>query len=311
MEELKTQIITFKSDPSLKQKSIQARATNEDILNLSTMAAQVQTYPTVKIVEQEPKNEGKQKLETKPVKLLNKNYGAFPKFYKKELTRFFRIFILWILITMAIIGFESWGLYAIIVSPNVNSWLSLILIPGLMLSLGTLVLYANKYFNFRNEAKTVDFTKEKIVTINVVKLYKRLKTAYINVNWMCALGYCVFGFTIGITYLVAGFGYDTWGYFPDGIAVFNILLIISIVGLFITFFLHIFLLITNNIRAAKIDNFYNIQIVSTEELALIKKKKNRKDLIIFFLVIMFLVLIGLIIYKTVKRSAKTNIVVNN
>ncbi|MCQ3908076.1 MAG: hypothetical protein MJ200_00480 [Mycoplasmoidaceae bacterium] len=80
----------------------------------------------------------------------------------------------------------------------------------------------------------------------------------------------------------------------------------------IAFFLHVVLLVTNYTRAAKIDNFYSVQIVSDEELTALKKKKNKRDLFIFLAVVMVLVLIGLLIYKLVKsRKVNNTVTINN
>jgi hypothetical protein len=55
--------------------------------------------------------------------------------------------------------------------------------------------------------------------------------------------------------------------------------------------LHATLLITNYLRISQIDSYYGYEIVATEELTILKKKKNRRDLFIFLTAV---VLIGLI-----------------
>jgi uncharacterized membrane protein len=69
-------------------------------------------------------------------------------------------------------------------------------------------------------------------------------------------------------------------------------------------------LLTNYIRYSRIENFYNFQIVPQEELDVIKKQKNRRDLIIFLCAIVFIGLIGYFIYKLVKRNKTTKVVVH-
>ncbi|MBQ6970308.1 hypothetical protein IJQ19_01700 [bacterium] len=54
--------------------------------------------------------------------------------------------------------------------------------PWPILVFALLIVAISNYLNFRAEAKVVDFSKEKIVTKNIKKLYLRLKTGYINVN---------------------------------------------------------------------------------------------------------------------------------
>ncbi|MCQ3907654.1 MAG: hypothetical protein MJ219_02710 [Mycoplasmoidaceae bacterium] len=80
----------------------------------------------------------------------------------------------------------------------------------------------------------------------------------------------------------------------------------------IAFFAHVILLVTNYTRAAKIDSYYSVQIVSDEELRAIKKYKNRRDLYIFIAVVMVLALIGVLIYKLIKsRKVNNTVTINN
>jgi hypothetical protein len=58
----------------------------------------------------------------------------------------------------------------------------LLLAPPVILVGALLIVYATKYYNFRSEARTINFKDEKVLSINVQKLYKRLKTGYININ---------------------------------------------------------------------------------------------------------------------------------
>jgi flagellar basal body-associated protein FliL len=51
--------------------------------------------------------------------------------------------------------------------------------------------------------------------------------------------------------------------------------------------------------------------VTNEEIAQIKKNKNKRDLFIFLGVVLTLVLIGLLIYKLIKRKKTTTVVVNS
>jgi hypothetical protein len=65
---------------------------------------------------------------------------------------------------------------------GVSPYISLLLAPVLVLIVSLWIVYLNKYYCFRGEAKTINFKDEKTLSINVVKLYKRLKTGHINVN---------------------------------------------------------------------------------------------------------------------------------
>jgi hypothetical protein len=64
----------------------------------------------------------------------------------------------------------------------INNWISLLLAPLVILVGSLFIVYATKYYNFRNEARSINFKDEKILSINVQKLYRRLKTGFININ---------------------------------------------------------------------------------------------------------------------------------
>jgi cyanate permease len=68
--------------------------------------------------------------------------------------------------------------------------------------------------------------------------------------------------------------------------------------------------LSSYVRASRIENFYNFQIVPQEELTLIKKQKNRRNLIIFLCAIALVGIIGFFIYRLVKRSKTTKVVVS-
>ena len=141
---------------------------------------------------------------------------------------------------------------------------------------------------------------------------------------MCGLTYAVSLLTIGINYLVAIliskieivngkmiFDFDKMiddkVLFACGSNIQLIILIVAVASAFIAFLLHIFLIVSNYIRANKIDTFFTVQIVSDEELRALKKYKNKRDFIIFFAIVAVLVLVIVLIYKTIKKRQKKEI----
>jgi hypothetical protein len=82
-----------------------------------------------------------------------------------------------------------------------------------------------------------------------------------------------------------------------------------IAALVLTLVTHVSLLVANYIRTARIENFYNFMIVSQEEITVIKKQKNRRDMIIFLIVIGLVGFIAWFIYKIVKRNKATQVIV--
>ncbi|MBQ0045405.1 MAG: hypothetical protein KBS35_00745, partial [Mycoplasma sp.] len=207
-EEYKTTVISYdERQPKVEvveQKQEEAEKPNiQNVLfNITTKVPHVtETLPTVKVETQEKTTK---KIDLRSVEHVNKNAKALPKFYIQEYKRSGRLVILWAVITAICLALEIWAMVAIIQS-TVNNWAMLTLIPAITLCIAFFIIYLNNWLNFRSEARNVDFTQGKIPTINVMKLYKRLKTAHINVNWFCGLTYVAGGLCILITYLV-GYG---------------------------------------------------------------------------------------------------------
>lgn len=320
MEEFKTTVISYnKNGKPQKELNFEDSRTSaiEKILYNQTDDSIIQpdtSLPTtqIQIRKQLPKGEGRKTIEQ-----INPKAHLMPKFYKKELHRHYLLVWLWVVLTLLCTALESWALASIIQDPTVSNWVALTLIPLESLCIAFLVVYANKYINYRNEARCVDF-EGKPVTICVRKLYIRLKSAHINANWFCSLFYVLGLYCIGISFMVAGFLTNNWGDIsPENLANFGgpailITVICSIIAIFVSFFMHIFLLVTNHSRAGKIDSYYGVQIVSNDELKDIKKHKNKRDMIIFFAIVMVLVLIGLLIYRIVKsRKVQNNVTITN
>lgn len=271
------------------------------------------------------------KLETdfKKVANVNEHYASFPKFYLREFKYYQSLVVFWIVMVFICFSLCSYAAYRIINNPQINNWVILVLVPWPILVFALLIVAISNYLNFRAEAKVVDFSKEKIVTKNIKKLYLRLKTGYINVNWMSGLSYVLCALTIAINYLVALIINTTE--FQDGKIIigaidlnkvtdgnilfscggpiqFIVLIVASVIG-GITFILHISLIVTNYVRANQIDSFFAVQIVSDEELTTLKKYKNKRDLIIFFAITSTLILAIILIFKSIKKHSKKEITV--
>jgi uncharacterized membrane protein len=88
----------------------------------------------------------------------------------------------------------------------------------------------------------------------------------------------------------------------DGDHIYEILFFLGVGALLLTAVLHVTLLICNYLRASRIENFYNFMIVNQEELDLIKKNKNKRDLIIFLTSCLVIGIVIYLIYKLVKRQ---------
>jgi hypothetical protein len=204
----------------------------------------------------------------------------------------------------------------------VSWWLAIILVPTFFIISASLIVYADRFYHFRSEAKTINFKESKASTLNIQKLYKRLKVGHINVNWLSGLTYAV----SGIVFLVVAFTfvavYGSWsqfgkfwtylGKYGNGaqsydITYFTISLICAI-AFFGTILLQFSMLIFNYIRTSRIENFYGFMIIPQEDIDNLKKKKNRRDLIIFLCIVITVIFAGFVIYKLLKRKHNKTVV---
>ena len=258
--------------------------------------------------------QNKQKWERKSyldkIRSINKNYIFFPKFYWKELKRYFHLSIFWFIAIVLWFILGAIAFHFIVKNARVNNSLSLFLLFGIILIFILFIRYLTIYINYFNEAKTIDFSKGKIVSISVNKLYKRLKSAHININWMCLLSYTLSLWTIFINYfsawVISKAKFGDISYQTHLHHVHLILLFLPISVIFLTLFLHVTLLVTNYFRATRIDNFYGIQIVSDNDINEIKKSKNKRNFIIFFTLTLLFVFVIILIIRHFKKKKRNN-----
>ncbi len=254
---------------------------------------------------------------SKKIKNVNPYYSYFPDFYTKELKKSFVTSLVWGFMLLIITALCAFFTERIITSPVIDNRAILTLIPitGLVISL--FVLYLVRYLNFKNEAKTINFKDEKVISTNVTKVYKSLKTGYININWMSLLSYTISLLTLLINCIVCYCMYDaSFGdvYTPiheSNNYAFAFVFWIAVVAVIVTFIMQASLLLESYIRYSRIENFYNFCIVSNEELILLKKKKNRRDMFIYLAIVCTIILIGWLIVKLcLRRKKQTKVVVN-
>jgi hypothetical protein len=75
-------------------------------------------------------------------------------------------------------------------------WLLIIYILPILVFTPCYIIHINRFTSLRQEAQTINFKDQKTLSINILKLYKRLKVTHINANWFCSLSYllCVLAF---------------------------------------------------------------------------------------------------------------------
>jgi len=290
-----------------------------------------EAYSKESFVEYKAKTEKINALEeSKALKNINPNASYFPSFYSREIKRNNISFILWNVYAIILIGLIlTASLLTIKSSDKQTLWLIIVyIIPVLIF----IPLYVSKllfWSSLRNEAKTINFKDQKVVSINITKLYKRLKVTYINANWFCSLAY-IYSFAGVIILVIVCWGMKTiggidiaapwssnWQVNPfkfvltptkEG-APFFISFLVFVAIFVISALVHATSITTAMVRVNRIENFYNSFIVLPEELEAYKKKVNKRDLICFCVA---LLIIGLIIYFSYKNAKKNRqtVVVN-
>ncbi len=307
MEEFATKVFTLDNNSDNVTPSFGAQVNNTSSLN----SVQVQLNGSTEVFGKEQKSKS-----SKHLSVINQYYSYFPDFYKKELHNSFIMSIVWGIILTLATAVCSWFIAEIVMSPVLNNWTLLSLIPVYGLAVSLFVVYLIKYLNFKNEAKTINFKDEKVVSTNVLKLYKSFKTGYINVNWMSLLSYTLFLLTLLVTCIVCYTMYPThFGdvYTPihkDNNWAFAVVFWISVSSVLVTFIIQACMLVGNYVRFSRIENFYNFSLVPSEEMILLKKKANRRDAVIYLAITCTLFLICWLIVKLFKRKKQTKVVVN-
>jgi len=266
--------------------------------------------------------------ESKTLKNINPNASYFPSFYSKEIKRNNISFILWNIYAIVLVGLILTASFLTIKNNDKKTiWLIVVyIIPALVF----IPLYVSKllfWSSMRSEAKTINFKDQKVVSINITKLYKKLKVTYINANWFCSLAY-IYSFAGVIILVIVCWGlksiqnmpinapWSSWATNPfkfvltpvSGAIPYFVAFLVFATIFVISALVHATSITTAMVRVNRIENFYNSFIVLPEELETYKKKVNKRDLICFCVA---LVIFGLIIYfayKNAKKNRQTVIV---
>ena len=315
-DKLKTQTVTFSSLFDSKEQDVYL-APEKRYENLTTnqiQATQLVTSTSVEKQQQIQKEVQKESvLKNTDVEKINPYYSYMPKFYKAEI-RHARLAFVLSLIAFIIILVGSVSLVGLALTAwedTLNPWILFLLILPNAVTAILLAVTTTRYRSFLYEAKHINFRDEKVLSINVQKLYRRLKTNWIDLVWFSALG-CVL-LLIGIlvdaicvsAIAKAPFGNfwapctsDNADYTYVAIFVsFVVVVAILIINFVLTF-------ISSYLRASNIDNYYNYSIVDPTEIQEIKKRKNKRDLIIFFAVIATVIFVVWLITRLVLNKRK-------
>lgn len=319
---LKTRTVSFKNmnienDESLYVKP-ENRFENLTTNQINTLKIKPEGYTKVENnsftqyrIQQQNKRKESKLQET------NIYYGYIPKFYLKELsyakssaifyTTFFALFIAGVAVLTYLV-LTIW-------KNNVNPCILLLLLIPFVFFIVKFIFAINRYKNFYTEAKSINFRDEKVLSSNIQKIYRKLKTYYIDINWFCIAIYIIALIIMLVDSLLPIFIYKAK--FADFVTPINVdnqytymVLFWTCVGFIIyTLVSHVSVLVLSYIRAANIENFYNYMLIDANEISNIKKAKNRRDAIIFFAVVLTIVFLVWIVVRLIRHKQTTKVVV--
>ena len=319
-ENLKTRTVSFKNVfidedkdlsvlPEERRDSLTTHQINTLKINLET-AADVQD--AINFPELEENKVKRNKLQD-----ANIYYSYIPKFYLKELSYAKTSMIIFGLIFAALLitGVVLVSLSFTIWKDHINPYVFLLLLIPIGFFLTKFIISVNRFKNFNNEAKTINFRDEKVLSNNIQRICRKLRTNYIDINWFCAGVYVILLLIMLIDAIIPMFVYHTsFADFNKPIAVagqytYLVLFWSSVGTLIFTLLSHVWIVVTNYLRASNIENFYNYMIIDPNEITAIKKTKMKRDAIIFFAIVLTIAFIIWLVVRLVKRKQQTKVVV--
>ncbi len=241
------------------------------------------------------------------------NRTLLPKFYLKELRSVAHDTLLITIIFLASIALLGFVLYNCLWI-GVSYWVLLPQVTLNVIVLGFYLLQLFKYFNFRKEAKTNQgtFSVEK-PTASIVKAYRKLKVSYLNVNWLSAGTYIFCGWGILLTYIVMYF-FNLIDSLHSQFGLLTIYSTGSLIPMYVvigfgafagaTLVSQFYILIKNNTRINRMENYYASELCDQQDIIGNKKMTNRRNMAIFFVFTFVFTFILYFVYVMLKRKAK-------
>lgn len=319
-ENLKTRTVSFKNVfidedkdlsvlPDERRDSLTTHQINTLKINLETSA---EVNDPVNFPELEEKKVKRSKLQD-----TNIYYSYIPKFYLKELsyakilTIIFGVLFAAIFITGAVLMSLSFTVW----QGHINPYIFLLLLIPLAFFLTKFIIAVNRFKNFNNEAMMINFRDEKVLSNNIQRICRKLKTNYIDVNWFCAGAYVILLLIMLVDAILpmiiyhAPFADFNTPITVDGQYTYFVLFWTSVGVLVFTLLSHIWIVVSSYLRVSNIENFYNYMVIDPNEIAAIKKSKMKRDAVIFFAVILTIAFIIWLVVRLVKRNQQTKVVV--
>ncbi len=313
------QMKTIQVTPSQVTSVLDSLRVDEPNVSVQTneqVASSVEQNTASSIQVNQPQEKQKKKRHLSEI---NRFYSFIPTFYLKELRNAkFSFFTCLVIFLSYLIGA---GIFSALVLTKVVSGVDpyslLLLIPFFIFSLVTLVINANRFRNFNNEAKDINFRDDKVLSTNIQRLYRRLKTSYIDINWFSALSYVLLLLTMLVDSIMVMFAIekqrlpfaDFYTAYAKGQATYIIVFYACVAFIFFILTSQITLILLNYLRATNIENFYNYMIIDANEIQTIKRKKNIRDLVIFCVIVGSIVFLIWLVFRIIRNKKQATKVI--
>ncbi|MCV3743596.1 hypothetical protein OF377_01675 [Ureaplasma sp. ES3154-GEN] len=249
-----------------------------------------------------------------------------PDFYFKEMKMSIWKFSFWIVMMFCLLGGISYFIYEVVVN-KFSPWIFLPFLVAMVFSFFLFLMGLSDYRNFKRENKNVSQSLDVLNTSNfLLKVYKKLVTAPIVINWTAASLYLVLGFSILFTFI---FTYlinliNNGAIHISHISFSNLVLIqnpndlndpinrqtpmYAVIGfgtlLCFVFISHLMLVTSAKIRLDRINVYYKEPIITNDDELKLKQSAFKKGLIVFCILLVIIGLILLIIYLVVFRNKR-------
>ncbi|MGL4951886.1 MAG: MSC_0882 family membrane protein [Mycoplasma sp.] len=237
---------------------------------------------------------------------------ATPKFFRFEVNVSLYLFIFVSILSVVSLAGLGYVLFAIFNKDTSPYWIIMPVVTSLL----SLFSFANCGLNYRNLKKerkmNNNLFEKEIPYTSISKVYKKLVTANLNLNWTCLSIYTLLGLGILTTYIVTYF-MNLWAFYINDFTyliiegtnyapVYAVWIMLSIIIL--TFIYNLVFFLVNKKRKSEIELFYQKELISDEVQLKLRKNANKRGSICFAFSSLFIGLIVLVTYFCLKRKTK-------
>ncbi|MCV3728419.1 hypothetical protein OF376_01390 [Ureaplasma miroungigenitalium] len=249
-----------------------------------------------------------------------------PDFYEKEKYSSLWKLSFWVFLMGLIVGVIAYFIYKV-VEENFTPWIFLPFLMMFVVCFCMTLSVSSDYRNFKREGKNLSQSLDACNTSNfILKIYKKLVTAPIIINWISASLYLVLGFCILFTFLLTylinlinngaihlnEISFGDLRIIKDPVNLNNpqnvktpLYAVISFGTLLcFVFVTHLMMITSAKIRLDRMNVYYTQPIITNEDELKLKQSAFKKGLIVFCILLVIIGIILLVIYLVAFKHKK-------